>query len=398
MTDTATISPGRPLWFEPFLQAVKRELGYPINIHKYIQLLDWADRRPWHGGESDTPFLALYGVCRVLFLENGSDEGKFRDIFMHYIVDELAYERSLAETPDDLRPGRDAAAVDKATAQTGNTADDTPEIPEPPDDETPTLGTQMRYINLSIPGTSEALDMEPTSQAGSRWIFSDAWMPLTRREMVHGWRSLRRQQQSRPGNRLDVPATVEHIAREGMLLAPVFEKEDVNSEDLLLILADRRGSMTAFHKLTDNLIAAATSEGGHRRALVYYFYNCPAGVVYERPNLTSPVRLEELYARIRPDHTNALIISDGGAGRGNFDQARLAATEAFLYGQTDGRQSMDGLHKRARFVAWLNPMPRHRWRDTTADAIAANPVTPMYTLMDDGYVNFLNTINKLMGK
>jgi uncharacterized protein with von Willebrand factor type A (vWA) domain len=121
--------------------------------------------------------------------------------------------------------------------------------------------------------------------------------------------------------------------------------------------------------------------------------------VYKTPSLTEPVALSELYSLIRPDHTNALVISDGGAARGNMNSRRAEQTLEFLYGNANGENGSPGLHKSALFVSWLNPMPRHRWRNTTASVVDRLPDTPMYSVMEkDGYGNFLNIIQKLMGR
>lgn len=402
----------RPLWFEPFLQQLKKELGYPFDISKYSQLLQWANDQSWT--EAGVPMYRLYNVCRVLFLQNHEHESVFKDRFLEYLVDELAYEQTLAEKaaagkieqPVPVNPVTPAKTpVTPAPVKPAVNA----EMAEPPDED-PEEATEKKkkYLNLTIPevGSNEAI--VAAMQSGSKYLFTaDAYLPLTKREMLHGWRQLRKRESYVYSNRLDVKTTVQQIASEGILLKPVFEKEQVNSDDLLLILIDCKGSMTPFHHLSNKLVEAATSGGGHRNARVYYFYNCPAGVVYKNQALTEPVPLETLYSMIRPNHTNALIISDAGAARGGVNEVRIQQTIKFLKGDQKGKVT-PGLHKSALFVVWLNPMPRHRWVNTSAAAIAENGDTPMFSLMGDsystdgslkdGYLNFLQAINKLMGR
>lgn len=395
--------PVRPVWFEPFLQQVKKQLGYPIDLSKLTQLLYWANTSRWTA--SDLSFDRLYSVCRLLFLQNHEHEARFREIFRDYIISELDYEQNMI--PGKTRP---EPSVTGGTAATTGTAQDpiasrdgplkTEVINEPADTtEVKQVETIKKYLNLNIP-VSEEKDVTNriNTPSGSRFLLSDAYLPLTTRDMIHGWRQLRKKMIYRNSNRLDVCSTVQHIAREGMLIQPVFEKEQINSEDLLLILADRRGSMVPFHKLTDKLIQTAVQEGGHRNALVYYFYNYPVGYVYKNPTLTGPISLSELYSMMRPDHTNALIISDAGAARGNMNELRAEKTMEFLYGNNNRDNGITGLHKSAMFVSWLNPMPRHRWKNSTASIIDKTPDTPMYSIMEDGYGNFINIIEKLMGK
>ena len=95
----------------------------------------------------------------------------------------------------------------------------------------------------------------------------------------------------------------------------------------------------------DKLIETAVKGGGHRKAMVYYFYNCPDNFVYKNSNLTDPIKLTQLYSMIRADHTNALIISDAGAARGNMNEMRVEKTKRFLCGEEGAVNSLDGLHK-----------------------------------------------------
>lgn len=393
----------RPFWFEPFLQQVKKQLGYPIDLSKLTQLLHWANTNRWSA--PDLSFDRLYGVCRALFLQNHEHETRFREIFRDYIISELDYEQNMM--PGKVKPTSPEVVDPVKTKEpvagtTGPDADPlkTEVISEPADTtEVKQVETIKKYLNLNIP-VSEEKDVTNriNTTSGSRFLLSDAYLPLTSRDMIHGWRQLRKKMIYRNSSRLDVCSTVQHIAREGMLIEPVFEKEQTNSLDLLLILADRRGSMVPFHKLTDKLIQTAVHEGGHRNALVYYFYNYPVGYVYKNPTLTEPISLNELYSMMRPDHTNALIISDAGAARGNMNEQRAEKTIEFLYGNNDRNKETTGLHKSAMFVSWLNPMPRHRWKNSTASIIDKTPDTPMYSIMEDGYGNFINIIEKLMGK
>lgn len=402
----------RPLWFEPFLQQLNNELGYPFDINKYNQLLQWANNQYW--SVPGVSMQTLYAICRVLFLQDHKHEEQFRRLFFYYIIDELAYEQKLVDKEGtDVKKQQESVSQHTsskaASAEPDKAADDNG-VDEPPDDEEPGHVTEKRkkFMHLYIPEGVDDDDDVNTLQSANKYLFSsDAYLPLTKREMLHGWRQLRKRETYVWSNRLDVKATVQQIASEGILLKPVFEKEQVNSDDLLLILVDCKGSMTPFHHLSNKLVEAAVSGGGHQNALVYFFYNCPAGVVYKNSALTDPVPLETLYSKIRPNHTNALIISDGGAARGNINRSRLDKTNEFLYGTKNGVLT-PGLHKSALFVVWLNPMPRHRWMNTTAADIAANPETPMFSLMDDGYstdgsvkdgyLSFLQAINKLMGR
>ena len=151
----------RPLWFEPFLQKLREELGYPFDISKYSRLLSWANAQPW---EADTvPMKRLYAVCRLLFLENHEHETAFRNIFMNYVIDELAYEQATLLPPVIQKDGADKTGntildprIDEKKLRAKDKLPKTA-VPEPPDKIEFTERQQgKRYLNLTIPGTEDA--------------------------------------------------------------------------------------------------------------------------------------------------------------------------------------------------------------------------------------------------
>lgn len=401
---------------EPFLRALKNEFGYPIDIGKLKQVLAWMENNYWQQDGTDSP--RLYAVFKVLFLQKKEHEEKFKELFWRYILEGLLYvvassgvansEPKVAPKPkktiEPVVPGGNRL---NPTDEEKNKEDPLTLDKEPPDGEeemNEMPGSGAKYLNLQLSPPAQAAPASSFSgqAASSRFLFSEDYLPLTYREMVQNWRTLRQRSDMITGRNLDVSATVLNIAKDGMLITPVFQKEPVNNEDLLLILADRRGSMTPFHHLTDRLIEAAIKEGGHKSAMVYYFYNYPGDYLYRKPSLMDPVPLAEVYSKVRHDHTNALIISDAGAARGNFNETRAKMTLKFLNGISNNNPSdadpYGGLHKRALFVTWLNPMPRHRWYGTTAAEIARHGNISMLSLSENGKEGMRQAVMALMGK
>ena len=154
--------------------------------------------------------------------------------------------------------------------------------------------------------------------------------------------------------------------------------------------------MTPFHHLTDVIIQNALIDGGHKMAKVYYYYNVPSNYVYEEPSLSKPILLSKVYAKLSPSRTTVLIISDGGAMRGKRSEIRLKKTLAFLNGSD--RSAMEGLQKRVRSIAWLNPMPVHRWHGTSVMDTLRHSGIPMFSILDLGKDSLLQAVRSLMGK
>jgi uncharacterized protein len=106
----------------------------------------------------------------------------------------------------------------------------------------------------------------------------------------------------------------------------------------------------------------------------------PDESLYEKETLTGPVSIEELMER----HAGStlLIVSDAGAARGPGDRERLQETRRFL----------DRVSGTWQPVAWVNPMPRRRWKGTSADRIARIPGLAMTELTEDGLVQAIDIL------
>ena len=191
------------------------------------------------------------------------------------------------------------------------------------------------------------------------------YLPVTGRQMKQSWRYLRRMVRQGPPTDLDIEATVQAVGRQGLLLAPVFRARRVNRAEVLLLI-DQDGSMVPFHGLSQRLVATALQGGRLTQASVYYFHNCPVGVLFHDPYAQSADPVDRVLQSLSSDYAGVLVVSDGGAAYGRHNPRRLALTEAFL------RQAF----QRVRYVAWLNPMPQERWAGTTAEAIAQQ--VPMF--------------------
>jgi len=261
---------------------------------------------------------------------------------------------ALQQLPEPTHGSRDAVIPPRGRAG--------PEGPDP--------GGSMRWSPLPL-RTPAPLDMED----GDPDLLADR--PISRRFMAYAWRHLRHPLPDGPADVLDVEATIAQTERQGFLLAPVYRRRLRNHAHLVLLL-DQNGSMAPFHRFTRDLLETARDESTIRLVDAIYFHdlptlhdrNTPPGV-YLNPHLTSPGSWDTLEAGCSPE-TAALIVSDAGAARGNWDAERFRLTVQFL----------GWLRRLTMNVAWLNPMPPDRWATTTAEAVAN--VVPMYQMDTEG--------------
>jgi uncharacterized protein len=197
-----------------------------------------------------------------------------------------------------------------------------------------------------------------------------AYYPISRRYMVYSWRYLRRMVADGREDVFDVAATIAEVCEQGFFLEPRYCRRSRNTADLLLLL-DQEGSMIPFHRFTRDLVETAQYESNIQQLRVGYFHNLPAKYIYQDPYLTEKVLFESILAA-GDSNTSVLIVSDGGAARGDRRSERFSATDEVLW----------QIKQHTKLIAWLNPMPPERWQGTTAQFITH--LVEMYPLDPHG--------------
>ena len=181
-----------------------------------------------------------------------------------------------------------------------------------------------------------------------------AYYPISRRYMVYSWRYLRRMVADGREDVLDVKATIAKVCEQGFFLKPKYSRRERNHADLLLFI-DQEGSMTPFHRFTRELVETAQYESNIQQVRVGYFHNVPAEYIYRDPYFTEKVLLASILAEC-DGNTSVLIVSDGGAARGDRRSQRFSATAEVLW----------HIKQHTKSIAWLNPIPPERWQGSTA--------------------------------
>ncbi len=203
-----------------------------------------------------------------------------------------------------------------------------------------------------------------------RYISSDEYFPVTRRQMKQSWRYLRRLIREGPPVEVDIEATVDEVGQKGILLEPILVPRRINRSELLL-LVDYGGSMAPFHILSRRLIETALRGGRLGKSGVYYFHNCPMDYLYRDSAFQEYEQIDEILKRFS-QRTGILVFSDAGAARGGFSHDRINMAEEFL----------KRFKQQFRYIVWLNPMPRFRWSGTTAGEVMKS--VPMFDLSRRG--------------
>ncbi len=376
---------GERLLFWHFFVRIEKELSYERWIDKYRLFItalvqgavpledDWASFKRF---------------CKILYLQDSRHETRFEEILNDAIKEEEDILIRLIEsaTPIEkpkipIKGGKKPPPPPPVTG--GNNPpppDIKPAIVKEPDLTEKYFRPKFRDQNREgeVNGNDSNND---NKQSTDRFLHTDEYFPMSRRDMAKSWQYLRKTERKGFGNRLNIKETVREVAKNGLFLYPVFEQKVINRPDTVLILADCRGSMTPFHELTKRLIETAREDGGHDKASVFYFQNYPLSNVYRQANLSDALKLKEALLKANRHITLAIIISDGGAARGNTDpkmvKNRVDMTQNFI----------DILNEHVAHILWLNPMPKHRWAETAAEEIA-DKVDAMIPVLDSDIANF----------
>ncbi|WP_437291056.1 VWA domain-containing protein [Sorangium sp. So ce406] len=370
MSGGATPGPAPPLAAEelPLFELFQdlREAGLSLGTRDYLELL-----RALRMGEGLDDTRALLRLCQLLWTGT-REESRLLERLFDRTVEAAARRMRPAPEPAAVAPepappppasaaGSPAAPPPAAAPAVGAA----PAAPAATEARPPPRGRALELALAMLRGAPG--EVEPTAL---RRALPDEYLPVSPRQMRQAWRRLRRMERRGPRTEPDVDATLAQIARDGVFLGPALVARRTNVERLLL-LVDRHGSMTPFQVLTRRLVETARRGGRLAHVGVWYFDNTPleldAGLAVHREGAGGElVLLRDVLSAGPRAVTGALVVSDAGAARRAYSTERIEATGRFL----------GELRAQLRRVAWINPVPRHRWPGTSAQAVRA--VIPMF--------------------
>ncbi|MDJ0696187.1 hypothetical protein [Mastigocoleus sp. MO_188.B34] len=194
------------------------------------------------------------------------------------------------------------------------------------------------------------------------------YFPVSQGKLRQTWRSLIQKSSEPIPSELDIPATVIDICKQGFFSKGIFtaaKTKEKETEKEIVLLIDQEGSMVPFHPFCRYLVK------DWKDAKIYYFRNSPTDELYRDPKCWNGESIKSLLKKFSPERTLIIIVSDAGAARQRSVYSRYEETYDFL----------ELLTPKAQRLAWLNPLPRFRWQDNTAEEIAKiDPQVPMFAL------------------
>jgi len=373
-----------------FFHRLRHDLHTELGVGEYKLLFEAHEKGIPLQNEA-----ALMLFCKTIWLKDQTQFEAFKKLFDGIIAPVFREKQESTSNRQDDDGGKDSRAATESKEKDVPNAAQTPEIPQtaselsesealeriPDSEAAPGEGDLSIGLEQSGSFTLEAIEETPLQEAGistHRFLLNERYLPVSPRDMQQHWRFLQNNFERGITPQIDLLRTVASIARRGILLEPVYQRNTLNRTHLLFLIDDSP-SMIAFETLAQRLVEAALEDPFVTNEEVFYFSNYPGDHLYLNPYHTQSVQLPSLWRRCHR-HTMMLVISDGGASRGQTDFERIRSTHAFL---KEARQHVQR-------IAWVNPMPRVRWEDTSAEYIARR--VPMFEAERMGLYKAIQTL------
>jgi len=191
------------------------------------------------------------------------------------------------------------------------------------------------------------------------WRLSPVDLPVALTTLPATWKALKkRQPEEGLVYELDIDATIAQIYEVGFF-SDVVMRPALDHRAELLLLVDTAEPMIPFRPAFQPLIDALDD----RRVTPtqrYRFTGYPDQYLYDWYHPSHALSVSTLLTRLHRDRTIVLVISDAGAATRSYRAERIIGTASFL----------NRLAPCVRDLLWLNPLPQHRWIQTSAQVIA----------------------------
>ncbi len=367
--------------FAPFVLAL-REAGVPASITEYLALL-----RALQHGVAGTSVDDFYFLSRAALVKDERHLDRFDRVFATVF-------KGLESVAGPGTEGTEARALPeewlRRMAEKHLTAEERAEI-----EAMGGFDTLMETLRQRL------AEQEGRHQGGSKWIGTAGTSPFgaygynpegvrigqdgsRHRRAVKVWdkrefrdlddtvelgtrniklalRRLRRFARQGAATELDMPGTIKATAHNAGSLDLKMVAERHNAVKVLLFL-DVGGSMDDHVRASEELFSAARSEFKH--LAFHYFHNCPYETLWtdnrRRRETTLPTL--EVIRTYGPDY-RAIFVGD--ATMSPYEIAQPGGSVEH-WNDEAGHVWLSRLLAQWRHSAWLNPVPRPYWKDTTS--------------------------------
>jgi hypothetical protein len=359
MPDNVLPAPASLPLYELYQAVKERDLqtGHAtVDIQSYFLLLETLMR-----GYMITSEAELLALCERLWLKPYHRQGNSlnKEILATLLRETLAVHTSGSSLGQPVSPTTPNSTNSVNSGLPFNPPSLPNAAPTPPTKEDVALTQQEGTLNLYLAnkavgrGASIGADEHASKFLKKSFLTKGRYLPVNGRRLAQSIRSYRFAAKGGQKTAVDLEATISRIAKTNFFEDFEYKSDESFTTDWTLLI-DCSPSMAAFYPLCDEIVRIVT-EDATNRGQVFYFKNYPTThLFYDRPQ-TRSVLWTHFAARKKG---NILIVGDAGAARGAYNEKTIMAVVKMLQ------------QLKQHNIAWLNPMPQARWRDTSAEMIA----------------------------
>lgn len=362
-------------WFLfDFFCRVRSEIGIDLSIDQYLDFGKTLTQ--FYDGTSLSKLLEM---CKILWLMKPEIHSTklFEVIFYEEVIKELKLLEGLGEEND----------LSSEAGFLSENLEDRLETKRPENKKNESVEKGVGKINRNQPKPKKISawlnlrDFPSGSDSGTgslehidhfsdyEFIFSDLKLPIRARDFQQNWQYLRGKLKQKKSYEIDIPATVTLYAKHCVIVKPIQQKEKTQHLNIVMLI-DQYGSMTPYISFYEQIVKNIRQAIPNADTSVntYYFHNYPSDVVFARPGLYEPIKINSIFQSQQMRSADLLlIVSDAGALNKELSSMRI-------HNMYELRELCLERNSKCK-ILWFNPLPASRLMNSSSSKILASIYT-----------------------
>ncbi|MCA2700636.1 MAG: SUMF1/EgtB/PvdO family nonheme iron enzyme [Microcystis sp. M179S2] len=351
---------------------LRDEEGFLLSIEQYYRVENYliqklandSDIAIQENPNLDNPKIKL--LCQALWVKSPKEKEKFDQAWTEMLQFQPEINIEIAQKIPIRHP-------EESISKIINPMDDT----ESPSLEITPSGDTKIAPETSFPQIATAIEKRKKITS----LDNPDYYPIGIAKLQESWQQLRPLPLESPRQTWDLKATVMATAKRGFFDQIIYQKKQLYRREIIIFI-DCSDSMIPFAGF-GRIMKQTWANVPH-----FYFDNLIRDEVLQQENGWESQSLTKVLSNYSPEVTSCLILSDAGAARKRYVEERLSATETLIR----------RFSRRFSRVAWLNPLPYHRWYGTTAwdiaDLAEDIPNFSMFELTTEDWENLITWLKE----
>ncbi|MCA2659194.1 MAG: SUMF1/EgtB/PvdO family nonheme iron enzyme [Microcystis sp. M049S2] len=351
---------------------LRDEEGFLLSIEQYYRVENYliqklandSDIAIQENPNLDNPKIKL--LCQALWVKSPKEKEKFDQAWTEMLQFQPEINIEIAKKTPIRHP-------EESISKIINPMDDR----ESPSLEITPSGDTQISPETSFPQIATAIEKRKKITS----LDNPDYYPIGIAKLQESWQQLRPLPLESPRQTWDLKATVMATAKRGFFDQIIYQKKQLYRREIIIFI-DCSDSMIPFAGF-GRIMKQTWANVPH-----FYFDNLIRDEVLQQENGWESQSLSKVLSNYSPEVTSCLILSDAGAARKRYVEERLSATETLIR----------RFSRRFSRVAWLNPLPYHRWYGTTAwdiaDLAEDIPNFSMFELTTEDWENLITWLKE----